>query len=561
MGLAASQARLLTLTSRLSSIELKQQSIANAKILLANDSEAVSSKYTTALNNQTLLFSDGKNETELSYENLAAAGYTVRRTGDGVVANSAKRVIQPPTVPKPESLKAPALEDFVDKTKPTLTKDVASWNNKLASIKSSYGEYPATVKQTSADSILRAMGSMNFETIYNTYAGCEGGGTNHLYNKANATKNFYDLARGSGNGTGVVELINDKEDWSYAECVKRAKVGFKNLAVAITKKIGSAIGVSNLEKTLDSYIEEMKNGIVNDGSKMYRAKHGKNNKAYNKAQEACKNGHLVTMGIDDTGTDEVRFYCNVSDLLRRLLDKTSEIYCGGTSMSYKSASSNVTDKGQTGTTAFNFSSNYNFTFNSRGLSVSQYESKVKPTYDSGKYTKLTWNQAVEMLKGNKVDTSKDTGIDPSEQKAYEKSKSDYEKQYNDSLTQWNNYEKEVEALAKEGKTPAQALAEQLKSSSKFLIQGLLSGYLTLMKDGKDVSLSSSTDILTKYDKSDDAQAEAEYEAEMKKINRKEKLLDNQMKQLDTEHSAMQQEINSVKSIIQRHAEKDFSLFA
>ena len=105
------------------------------------------------------------------------------------------------------------------------------------------------------------------------------------------------------------------------------------------------------------------------------------------------------------------------------------------------------------------------------------------------------------------------------------------------------------------------MAEQLKSSSKFLIQGLLSGYLTLMKDGKDVSLSSSTDILTKYDKSDDAQAEAEYEAEMKKINRKEKLLDNQMKQLDTEHSAMQQEINSVKSIIQRHAEKDFSLFA
>ena len=39
MGLAASQARLLTLTSRLSSNELRQQNIANMKMRLANDSE------------------------------------------------------------------------------------------------------------------------------------------------------------------------------------------------------------------------------------------------------------------------------------------------------------------------------------------------------------------------------------------------------------------------------------------------------------------------------------------------------------------------------------------
>ena len=78
MGLAASQARLLTLTSRLSSIELKQQMIANAKILLANDSEEVSTKYTKALNNQTLLMADGTNEVELTYSNLTAAGYSIK---------------------------------------------------------------------------------------------------------------------------------------------------------------------------------------------------------------------------------------------------------------------------------------------------------------------------------------------------------------------------------------------------------------------------------------------------------------------------------------------------
>ncbi len=46
MGLAASQARLLTITSRLSSVELRQQRIAMDKMRLANDSEAVSTKYT-----------------------------------------------------------------------------------------------------------------------------------------------------------------------------------------------------------------------------------------------------------------------------------------------------------------------------------------------------------------------------------------------------------------------------------------------------------------------------------------------------------------------------------
>ena len=42
--------------------------------------------------------------------------------------------------------------------------------------------------------------------------------------------------------------------------------------------------------------------------------------------------------------------------------------------------------------------------------------------------------------------------------------------------------------------------------------------------------------------------------------RKEKILDQQMKNLDTEHSAMQQEVESIKSIIKDHAEKDFNLF-
>ncbi len=551
MGLAASQARLLTLTSRLSSIELKQQSIANAKILLANDSEAVSSKYTTALNNQTLLFSDGKNETELSYENLAAAGYTVRRTGDGVVANSAKRVIQPPTVPKPESLKAPALEDFVDKTKPTLAKDVTSWTEKVGALSKTYGEYPATTKTTNLQQLLQ-----NTSAVSVSYSDWE-----RNYSKKNNTVDDCWSINNQINASNLWNLINRKEDTVIKIAddgdkkgvpVEQAQKNVQAVGNAIINSLAKAFGFTDntqFKASLQPFLDDLKKNINGYQDKN---KHHSERKARNGAKDDARKT-IIGNGTDKTGTDQDFYYLNVSELARRLVAKAMNIYAGqNVSIGTKCDSAKVN---------LSTSTNYNFKYNSRGYSVSEYEKKMQAEFTAQKYTKLNWSNGLEIVKGNKVDTSKDTGIDPSEQKAYEKSKSDYEKQYNDSLTQWRNYERDVEALAKEGKTPAQALAEQLKSSSKFLIQGLLSGYLTLMKDGKDVSLSSSTDILTKYDKSDDAQAEAEYEAEMKKINRKEKLLDNQMKQLDTEHSAMQQEIQSVKSIIQQHAEKDFSLFA
>ena len=58
MGLAASQARLLSITSRMSDNELRSQLINNAKIRLTTDSARVSDEYVAALNNTKLMFSN-----------------------------------------------------------------------------------------------------------------------------------------------------------------------------------------------------------------------------------------------------------------------------------------------------------------------------------------------------------------------------------------------------------------------------------------------------------------------------------------------------------------------
>lgn len=58
MGLAASQARLLTITARLADNELRSQTINNAKMRLATQSSQASDEYITALNDAQMMFSN-----------------------------------------------------------------------------------------------------------------------------------------------------------------------------------------------------------------------------------------------------------------------------------------------------------------------------------------------------------------------------------------------------------------------------------------------------------------------------------------------------------------------
>ena len=58
MGMAASQARLLTITARLHDVEYKAQSIQNAKIQLSTQSDQVYNEYLEALNATSLTITD-----------------------------------------------------------------------------------------------------------------------------------------------------------------------------------------------------------------------------------------------------------------------------------------------------------------------------------------------------------------------------------------------------------------------------------------------------------------------------------------------------------------------
>ncbi len=544
MGLAASQARLLTLTSRLSSIELKQQSIANAKILLANDSESVSTKYTQALNNQTLMYTDGKNETELTYSNLTAAGYSVRRTGDGVIpkTGTVTESVQKPTVPRPETYASekPTLDtSSLSGYKGQTLTDAKNWKN-LALNK--VGEYPTTVNASMNDLLKNTtVGTFNYKAF-------SGGNS---FNTSLSYKNLNDIANPS-NGTDYVVLLAQDGGKVGGVPIDRAKAEFTTIGNQVISLVARAMNInltsdSGFKTYMDTYLNEMKNNINFDDRNRTRD----TNDAYMKAVNEARSG--LVGNLTETykkGCDNDGYFLNLSEMVRRLIQKGFSYYNNGFSNPTSTVLNQKSSSAQMNTKA-------DLTKNSKGFTVSEWNTKIQQAYNSSTIRSISLSQAVEIAKTGVVpewDTNKETQL----RAEYSQKLSEYNEKVNAAKTAWDAYDKAM----LNGCTQEQFdLYQSLTTNNKFLIQGLLSGYLTLMKDGKDVNLSTATDILTQYDKSDDAQAEAEYEAEMKKINRKEKLLDNQMKQLDTEHSAMQQEINSVKAIIQRHAEKDFSLFA
>ena len=92
MGMSASQARLLAITSRMNDIELRSQQIANTKIRLADESEQVAQKYTNALNASKFTFTnykDGKTQVvSMTVNNMSSLGSNYR-----LVASNGKRVV------------------------------------------------------------------------------------------------------------------------------------------------------------------------------------------------------------------------------------------------------------------------------------------------------------------------------------------------------------------------------------------------------------------------------------------------------------------------------------
>lgn len=87
MGLAASQTRFLTLTSRQHDLEYQAQQICNTRLQLSKQLETIATDYTNAISDRNLFTSDvaPSKYQQVGTANLASAGYQVFVVGQNVL--------------------------------------------------------------------------------------------------------------------------------------------------------------------------------------------------------------------------------------------------------------------------------------------------------------------------------------------------------------------------------------------------------------------------------------------------------------------------------------------
>lgn len=89
--------------------------------------------------------------------------------------------------------------------------------------------------------------------------------------------------------------------------------------------------------------------------------------------------------------------------------------------------------------------------------------------------------------------------------------------------------------------------------------------LTDVKNDKNIFDSKvwqgSTEIREVYDTSDDAAAEAKYEQDMIEIQKRDKVLELRLEEVQTQEQAVEKDLDSVKSVIDKNVEDSFKTFA
>ena len=209
MGMAASQARLLSITSRMSDNELRAQLINNAKMRLTEDSSKASEKYINALNKTELMMSNKDtlgNEMyqQLTFQNLTA--YSSYNNQYGLINKSGELVVSELDAAKYENAIAAANKD---PETDALTEFLKSYG--LEKDTTSYWES----NNLDEDMKVRYEGDVEYDDEMNRISGLHYG---------------YELSKTSTEVGVYEQLLNDytKADKEYTKAVARDMKEFLN---------------------------------------------------------------------------------------------------------------------------------------------------------------------------------------------------------------------------------------------------------------------------------------------------------------------------------------------
>ena len=573
MGLAASQARLLFITSRQNDVSAQMQRVSNQNMILARDEDEVSEKYNRMLSATKLETVDGA---ELSYENLmGAAGAAAGLTSAAVVMKGNKVALSPALIASyglPESGNAgditkiyPTAKDFVKKV--TGSDEIAnavkvdSGNNATASggvlnsdmktqlnnFKTNYGSYPTATNSREIQQMLSGA-----KATISTWT------KTHEDNVA-SSYNLLDLINGNTDGDIIIKLADDNSKGGAPE--SEAKANVQNLSKSIIDAIAKAMGITNttqVQAMMKDIVDELVNNVpkLNDSgnsAKRYSGASPKVDAALRNHSNENVNG-IIARGNGYKGTDRDFWKINATTLTKYLFAVMMNLY-GNTNENIQAGVGNIRGgeidvskwnsfaqmayrntvqdgKGATyDIVGLKFDQNQfvNYTTNEKGYSETEYKKKLA----SFMGTEVTEEMLTYLGKTNASGNAKGgtaTGT------ATNESQASYYKSIYDKLNTsgW--------------------ITDTLVTDSNKLTEALKNGTYTI----NGASAKASGYFEEKTDSNATAKADAYWKTEMKKIQRKEKQLDTQLTKLQTEYSSLTNDFNSVKSILDANVQKSFT---
>lgn len=580
MGLAASQARLLFITSRQTNLSANMQRISNQKMILARDNEDVAANYSRMMSATKLKVADG---IDLSYNAIMGADAAMSGNYKLLTNANSKALILSSNYAQSlglgsygsaQDFKKSAcgnFDTFAEKmtavlsgkpietptepdtpsAEPWTPEKETAYNSMItagATFINTNGTYPKE-ELLNVSSLLNKMGTLGGSEFLNWQSKWKNDISDGSSVKTSqfSEQSYSDFAK-FGNDTVIMianDEINSRRDHKGVP-YEQAQKNIASITNAIVKDICTSLDINNntilktkLQEQVDKFLEEINPQIEalhdkNKKTKLENAKKG--------AKTDATNG-LIGNGTDTTGTDNDFYYLNVSELARRLANIAISVLSGnGIETSSKISDTNNKVSSQT-------DRYYTLSYNDKGLiSTEEYKKKISNYYkglsDDIKNNFSESNFEKYALK-KETPPERDNYLNPPEETTPETSEIDYSS---------NPYYNFIKSMYEQMSNYGWAVDSNLTNS---LTDKLYNGTYLL----NNVSHQNDKNMFEQVaDEETRAKAESYYDSEMAKINRKEKMLDMDMNKLQTEYDALTTDIQSVQAIIQKNVDRSFTFF-
>lgn len=603
MGLAASQARLLSITARLSDNELHSQQISNSKVRLADKTQEASQEYIQALNATKLMYTSYNSDGGVTQTELTAGimyEYGDAKNQYGISNTSGQLLVNGKDAMNFEA--SDTVNDFVQMYGVELT-DNPQFILDLQSIYGSNYEDYFNMDTEKPVTDLADKGLASWITSANS------GMTEEEYNSWASSLDIPVLGKESGSYGNLISAVTNVPAYPGDEPVKPVAIvapDFGDLATAYNNSVcytsvkATDSGIGHMEHNLAALLWYT-NGLGtdtgtitnSDGTITITNKDDKFNTDYGFS--------LTNYDFGDPGQAaplleafrEAAEYQSVQDLMQSVID----LYCDVVNYLHKNnlVASSGTTKLESG--AYEISSSeptksaddlvkaweqfYDDLATLKGKVDAEIEEQNKILNEIYNQELTDWKGDWEYIKEwqNTCTELYNEYLDDLDNLPSSKIPDEEDPKTSWYVNLWHRMNGASDRKSIEGEkgTYYKQLDDNLLSSSEWLQFALEHGVVTLEKvqyvdeSEEDTGLkttqwmattySSCTDISTTEDEIAIARAETEYNQKLREIESKDKKYDNDLKKLDTEHNALQTEYESVKSVIEKNTERSFKAFS